>query len=146
MKTLKEYIYEAQAQAWDLDAKGLSEDIKKMFAKARTKDMFDKAWYALKEWLDGNAKMLDTTVEDFEKNYDKNKTYFLLKIATGGSNKGDHTIKYTAENGQSYGFYWDKSSIWKVLGDGSKPEDGIIYDLKFLSRMKDLRIGYLYEL
>ena len=146
MKTLKEYIYEAQSKAWDLDAKGLSEDIKKMFAKAQTKDAFDKAWYALKEWLDGNAKMLDTTVEAFEKTYDKNKTYFLLRIETGGSNKGDHTIRYTAEDGQSYGFYWDKSSIWKVLGDGSKPEDGITYGLKDLNRMRDIMDGYLYEL
>lgn len=148
MKTLKEYIYEAQTKAWDLDAKGLSGDIKKMFAKAQTKDAFDKAWYALKEWLDGNAKMIDATVEDFEKNYDKNKTYFLLQVGTGGSREhnGNHTIKYTAENGQSYGFYWNKSSIWKVLGDGSKPEDGIIYGLKGLKRLKTITDGYLYEL
>ena len=148
MKALKEYIYEAQAKAWDLDAKGLSEDIKKMFAKVQTKDAFDKAWYALKEWLDANAKMLDATVEDFEKTYDKNKTYFLLKVGTGGSREhnGNHTINYTAENGQSYGFWWNKSSIWKSLGDGSKPEDGIIYGLKNLKRLENITDGYLYEL
>lgn len=149
MKTLKNYITEAISHAWDLDADGIPETIKKSFAIAKTKDHFNKAWYELKEWLDANAKMLDTTEEDYTKNYNSKKTYILLRVGTGGgkSHNGEHKIDYTATNGNTYMFTWNTNSkdIWKTL-TGSKDEDGIVYGLRSFKQTKNITDGYLYEL
>lgn len=147
MKTLKNYITEARSEAWNLDANGIPETIKKSFATSKTKDHFDKAWYELKEWLDANAKMLDTTEEDYTKNHSSNKTYILLRVGTGGgrSHNGNHIIDYTATNGNTYMFTWNTSSIWKTL-TGSSAGDGIVYGLRDLKRTKNITDGYLYEL